>query len=54
MPLIVNIGAGGSLMVALRFALGGGGWLAITVCLLAALVFHVADIRLRWEKTRDW
>ncbi len=49
LPLIVNIGAGGSLMVALRFALGDGGWLAITACLLAALVFHVADIRLRWE-----
>ena len=49
LPLIVNIGAGGSLMVALRFALGGGSWLAITACLLAALVFHVADIRLRWE-----
>ena len=48
-PLIVNIGAGGSLMVALRFALAGDGWLAITVCLLAALVFHVADIRLRWQ-----
>lgn len=49
LPLIVNIGAGGSLMVALRFALAGHSWLAITACLLAALVFHVADIRLRWE-----
>jgi hypothetical protein len=48
LPLIVNIGAGGSLMVALRFALQGDSWIAITACLLAALVFHIADIRLRW------
>lgn len=52
LPLIVNIGAGGSLMVALRFALSGGSWQAVTACLLAALVFHVADIRLRWTAPR--
>ena len=49
LPLLVNIGAGASLMLALRFSLVGESWTAITVCLLAALVFHVADIAMRWE-----
>ena len=49
LPLLANIGAGASLMVALRFSLTGGSWLWITACLLAALVFHAMDIVLRWE-----
>ncbi len=47
-PLLVNTGAGVSLMVALRFALTDSSWLLISACLFAALLFHVADVTLRW------
>ena len=47
--LIANIGAGASLMVALRFALTGGSWQWITLCLLSALFFHTLDTALRWK-----
>lgn len=43
LPLFINIGAGGSLRLALRVALTNGGWQTLTACLLAALVFHVVD-----------
>ncbi len=49
LPLIANIGAGASLMVALRISLTSGSWQGITACLLAALVFHAMDIAFRWE-----
>jgi hypothetical protein len=49
LPLLINIGAGGSLMLALRVALTDGGWQTLTACLLAALVFHVLDLLARWE-----
>ena len=49
LPLIANIGAGASLMVALRFSLTGGDWRWITASLLVALAFHAMDISLRWE-----
>jgi CBS-domain-containing membrane protein len=49
LTLIANIGAGASLMVALRISLTSGSWQGITVCLLAALVFHTMDIAFRWE-----
>ena len=49
LPLIANIGAGASLMVALRISLTSGNWQGITVCLLAALVFHSMDIAFRWD-----
>lgn len=48
-PLLANVGAGVALMVALRFALTDSTWLSISVCLLAALVFHGADVALRWQ-----
>ena len=48
-PLLVNIGAGGSLMLALRAALSDAGWAWIAAFLLAALVFHVADLAIRWQ-----
>ena len=49
LPLLINIGAGGSLMLALRVSLTGGGWHLLAAFLVAALVFHVLDISLRWE-----
>lgn len=49
-PLLTNLAAGGSLMLALRAAVTGGGWGSVALWLLAALVFHVADLRQRWER----
>ena len=51
-PLLVNIGAGGSLMLALRAALTDAGWQWIAAYLLAALAFHVADLAIRWHPAR--
>ncbi len=48
-PLMANIGAGGSLMLALRASLTGSGWVWVAVFLVSSLVFHVADVALRWE-----
>ena len=49
LPLVINIGAGASLMLALRAALTEAGWLAIAAFLVASLVFHVLDVRIRWQ-----
>ena len=49
-PLLANIGAGGSLMMALRASLTGGSVPQVAVWLVAALVFHVLDLALRWER----
>lgn len=48
--LLANIGAGGSLMLALRAALVGAGTGAVAGWLLGALVFHAADLALRWRR----
>lgn len=48
-PLLVNIGAGGSIMLALRAALTNAGWQWITLFLVSALVFHVSDLAIRWQ-----
>jgi hypothetical protein len=50
LPLLVNIGAGGSVMLALRAELTGAGWNWVALCLLSALAFHVADLWQRWER----
>lgn len=53
-PLLLNVGAGGSLMLALRAALGESDWQWIAAFLAASLAFHVADQLQRWEgKPRD-
>ena len=39
----------GSLMLALKAALTGAGWGWLVAALLASLVFHVADLRHRWQ-----
>ena len=50
LPLLANIGAGGSLMLALRASLVGAGTDAIAGWLLAALACHAADLALRWRR----
>lgn len=46
--LIANIGAGTSLMLALRCALLGAAWYWLASALIGALVFHSVDLLLRW------
>jgi len=48
--LLLNIGAGGSLMLALYTIASGIGTPATALCLLGALVFHVADLAQRWVR----
>ena len=48
--LLANLGAGGSLMLALRAALTGAGWTWIATWLVAALVFHLADLAQRLNR----
>ena len=49
LPFVINLLAGAFLLLALRFALAGSSEAAIAVCMSAALVAHLADLRLRWE-----
>jgi hypothetical protein len=49
-PLLVNTGAGGSLMLALGATLKGMSYPVIASCLIGSLIFHVADITLRWRR----
>jgi hypothetical protein len=42
--LILNIGAGGSLMVGLKLVFDQAPWQWVAVALVAALVFHVGDL----------
>lgn len=49
-PLLTNIGAGGSVMLALRAELTGAGWNWVAGFLLSALVFHAVDLWQRWER----
>ena len=47
--LVPNILAGAFLLLALRLALGGAGWMACCASLAAAGVAHVIDIARRWR-----
>lgn len=47
--LLLNIGAGTSLMLALRSTLYGHDWLIVALWLIAALVFHVSDLAYRFR-----
>jgi hypothetical protein len=51
--LIANLGAGGSLMLALRAALTGAAWPAVAAFLLGSLFFHAADQVFRWHRPRS-
>ena len=46
---LLNIGAGGSLMVAAWVALMDLDWYWLALVLLLALLFHLADLRARWR-----
>ncbi|MEM9057428.1 MAG: hypothetical protein AAGD86_08125 [Pseudomonadota bacterium] len=50
LPLLLNVGAGGSLMLALRAVLTGAGWQAVTAFLLLSLAFHLGDLAQRWRR----
>ncbi len=47
--LLLNIGAGGSLMVALKLVFDDAPWQWIAAALLASLFFHASDIIYRWR-----
>jgi len=51
LPLLLNLAAGASLMLALNAAVTGSGSGAIAGWLVAALVFHVGDFAVRWDRT---
>ena len=44
-----NLLSGAFLLLALRTALAGGSLLTIWLCLIGALIAHVADLFARWE-----
>lgn len=45
--LLANLASGAALMLALRAALVGAGWIAVAAWMLAGLVAHLADLGLR-------
>lgn len=47
--LLATLAAGGFLLLALRSALIGAWWGWTGLALLAALVAHLVDLRLRWR-----
>ncbi len=51
--LAFNIGAGGSLALALRASLTGAGWEWVAGWLVSSLVFHVLDVGRRWQQSLD-
>lgn len=53
LELLVNIGAGAALLLALRAALVGSPWPLIAAWLLFALGFHAAELALRWTAHRS-
>jgi len=49
--LLLNTGAGVSLMLALKVALSGTWWGWIVACVIAALCFHLFELAARWYQT---
>lgn len=49
-PLLANVGAGGSLMLALGATLKGFEPHVIAICLVSSLVFHLTDLAIRWKR----
>lgn len=45
--------AGACLVLALRAGLTGAGWPVVALCLVAALVAHLADLSRRWTRAAD-
>ncbi|SDO34326.1 hypothetical protein SAMN05216360_12017 [Methylobacterium phyllostachyos] len=58
--LLANLASGAALMLALRAALVGAGWIAVAGWMLAGLVAHLADLNLRFRaataqrRSRTW
>lgn len=50
--VLVSIGAGAALLLALRAALLGLAWQWISLWLLVALVAHILDLRYRWAEAQ--
>lgn len=50
LPLLANVGAGGSLMLALGATLKGFDTTVIALCLVASLIFHLSDLAIRWKR----
>ena len=50
--VVVSIGAGAALLLALRAALIGAPWQWISLWLLAALIAHLLDLRYRWSQAQ--
>jgi phosphate/sulfate permease len=50
--VLVSIGAGAALLLALRGALLGSAWQWISLWLVAALVAHLLDLRYRWAQAQ--
>ena len=48
--LMINLAAGGSLLLALRAALAGASWPWIAACLLLSLLAHLGDLAQRWRR----
>ena len=50
--VLVGIGAGAALLLALRAALQRSPWQWVSLWLMAALVAHLLDLRYRWAATQ--
>jgi hypothetical protein len=48
--LLPNLCAGAFLLLAMRAALTGGGWMVASGCLAAAGLAHLADLYRRWRR----
>ncbi|MFK7914569.1 MAG: hypothetical protein AB8B93_11705 [Pseudomonadales bacterium] len=49
LSLVLNVGAGTSLMLALRSEILAHGWQTLAAWLICALFFHCADLLRRWR-----
>jgi amino acid transporter len=49
--IVANLAAGASLLLAMRVALQGGPPALIGAWLVAALIAHITDLRIRWLET---
>ena len=50
--IVLNVGAGGSLMVALKLLYDDAGWQLIAAALVASAVFHTGDLVYRWRQAQ--
>jgi len=47
--MLLNLAAGGCLLLAMRLALSGAWWGWVSASLLGGLAGHLADLRARWR-----